>query len=135
METGGNYTTQVTSSTASGAYGFLDGSWGGYGGYRRARDAPPEVQDAKAAELATYILKRNSGDVSTIPVSWYIGHVPRRRRVGHGAAGRGEHGSRHASTRRRWLAMYAQILGQPDAWVRRGAGVAAVDTRPTCRTT
>ena len=28
METGGNYTTQVTSSTASGAYGFLDGSWG-----------------------------------------------------------------------------------------------------------
>ena len=76
METGGDYTVSVTTSTASGAYGFLDSSWGGYGGYARAKDAPPAVQDAKAAELATYILDRNGGDVSTIPVSWYIGHVP-----------------------------------------------------------
>ena len=41
MESGGDYTVQVTTSTASGAYGFLDSSWGGYGGYWRARDAPP----------------------------------------------------------------------------------------------
>ncbi|MET0459504.1 MAG: M23 family metallopeptidase, partial [Ilumatobacteraceae bacterium] len=51
MESGGDYTVSVTTSTASGAYGFLDSSWGGYGGYRRAKDAPPAVQDAKAAEL------------------------------------------------------------------------------------
>ena len=76
METGGDYTATITTSTASGAYGFLDSSWAGYGGYRRAKDAPPAVQDAKAAELATYVLQRNGGDVSTIPVSWYIGHVP-----------------------------------------------------------
>ena len=76
METGGDYTVAVTTSTASGAYGFLDSSWGGYGGFARAKDAPPDVQDAKAAELAMYILERNGGDVSTIPVSWYIGHVP-----------------------------------------------------------
>jgi hypothetical protein len=47
METGGNYTVSVRTSSASGAYGFLDSSWGGYGGYARARDAPPAVQDAK----------------------------------------------------------------------------------------
>ena len=41
METGGNYTVAVATSTASGAYGFLDSSWGGYGGYARAKDAPP----------------------------------------------------------------------------------------------
>ena len=76
METGGDYTVAVTTSTASGAYGFLDSSWGGYGGYARAKDAPPAVQDAKAAELALSILNRNGGDVATIPVSWYIGHVP-----------------------------------------------------------
>ena len=76
IETGGNYNTSITSSSASGAYAFLDSSWGGYGGYLRAKDAPPAVQDAKAVELATYILQRNGGDVSTIPVSWYIGHVP-----------------------------------------------------------
>ena len=52
MESGGDYTVSVTTSTASGAYGFLDSSWGGYGGYARAKDAPPAVQDAKAAELA-----------------------------------------------------------------------------------
>ena len=76
MESGGNYTVSITTSTASGAYAFLDTSWGGYGGYARAKDAPPEVQDAKAAEHAVAILARNGGDVSTIPVSWYIGHVP-----------------------------------------------------------
>jgi murein DD-endopeptidase MepM/ murein hydrolase activator NlpD len=133
METGGNYTTQVTSSTASGAYGFLDSSWGGYGGYRRARDAPPEVQDAKAAELATYILNRNNGDVSTVPVSWYIGHVPIGAEwdtvppVGANTITPREYQSR-------WLRMYARILGQPEAWVGTTPAWTAVDTSATCRT-
>ena len=83
MESGGNYTVSITTSTASGAYGFLDSSWGGYGGYARAKDAPPEIQDAKAAEHVAAILARNGGDVSTIPVSWYIGPCAGRRRVGH----------------------------------------------------
>jgi hypothetical protein len=77
LESGGNYTAKNPSSTASGAYQFLDSSWAGYGGYRRAADAPAHVQDAKAREYAQQILDRNGGDVSTIPVSWYIGHVPK----------------------------------------------------------
>ena len=76
VESGGDYTAVARGSTASGAYQFLDSTWAGYGGFRRARDAPPAVQDAKAVELATSILARNGGDVATVPVSWYLGHVP-----------------------------------------------------------
>ena len=42
-------------------------------------DAPPAVQDAKAAELVASILDRHGGDVTAVPVVWYIGHVPDRR--------------------------------------------------------
>jgi len=132
METGGNYRTQITSSTASGAYAFLDGSWDGYGGYRRARDAPPAVQDAKAAWLARYILDKNNGDVTTIPVSWYIGHVPRGAEwdtvppVGANVLTPREYQAR-------WMAMYAKVLGTPELWVT-GTGSWA-PAGPVCRTT
>lgn len=132
METGGNYRTQVTSSTASGAYAFLDSSWDGYGGYRRARDAPPEVQDAKAAWLANHILERNGGDVSTIPVSWYIGDVPRGAEwdtvppVGANVLTPREYQAR-------WMAMYAKVLGQPNTWVTGVAG--SLPLGSVCRTT
>ena len=76
LESGGDYAARARGSTASGAYQFLDSSWDGYGGYRRASDAPPAVQDAKAAANVTTILERNDGDISAVPVVWYIGHVP-----------------------------------------------------------
>lgn len=50
-ESGGNYRAKNPRSTASGKYQILDSTWNGYGGYRRAMDAPPAVQDAKAKEL------------------------------------------------------------------------------------
>lgn len=50
-ESGGNYLAENDYSTASGAYQIIDGTWAGYGGYYHAADAPPSVQDAKAAEL------------------------------------------------------------------------------------
>ncbi len=42
------YTAQNRTSTASGAYQFLDSTWGHYKGYAKARLAPPEVQEEKA---------------------------------------------------------------------------------------
>ena len=76
LESGGDYTARARGSTASGAYQFLNSTWGGYRGYQRASDAPPAVQDAKAASDVTAILDRHGGNVSAVPVVWYIGHVP-----------------------------------------------------------
>ena len=136
METGGDYATTITTSTASGAYAFLDGSWGGYGGYARAKDAPPAVQDAKAAELAAYVLARNGGDVSTIPVSWYIGHVPVGAEWDTVPVPTAGNKLTPRQYQDRWMKRYAQIIGDPSAWVSSNGGAppAAADISTTCRT-
>ena len=76
VESGGNYTARARGSTASGAYQFLDSTWHGYGGYTSAWQAPPVVQDAKAAEHVQGILDAHHGDVTAVPLVWYIGYVP-----------------------------------------------------------
>lgn len=50
-ESGGSITAQNPTSTASGKWQFINGTWNGYGGYAEAWQAPESVQDAKAAEL------------------------------------------------------------------------------------
>lgn len=65
-----------TGATASGAYQYTNGTWNNYGGYKRAKDAPPDLQDERARGDVTRFLERHNGDVSLIPVLWYIGHVP-----------------------------------------------------------
>lgn len=47
-ESGGDYSAQNSSSTASGAYQYLDSTWGGHMGYARAMFAPPRIQDKRA---------------------------------------------------------------------------------------
>lgn len=76
LESGGDYTARAARSSASGAYQFIDSTWEGYGGFPSAWQAPPEVQDAKAAEMVVAILDAHDGDLAAIPVVWYIGTVP-----------------------------------------------------------
>lgn len=55
-ESGGSYTAQNPTSSASGKYQMIDSTFqgteaGSASGYRSAKDAPPAVQDAAAAEV------------------------------------------------------------------------------------
>lgn len=76
IESGGDCAAEAPGSTASGAYQFIDSTWDGYGGYPRASDAPPAVQDRKAAESVAAILDEHDGDIAAVPVVWYLGHLP-----------------------------------------------------------
>jgi hypothetical protein len=67
----GDYSAEATGASASGAYQIVDATWGGYGGYRHAADAPPDIQDAKAAEMVDETLDAYHGDVTMVPLSWY----------------------------------------------------------------
>jgi muramidase (phage lysozyme) len=57
--TSGLWTAENPTSTASGAFQFVDGSWKAYSrsaglsGYARASSAPPRVQAAVAAHVIT----------------------------------------------------------------------------------
>jgi len=56
FESGGDYTAQNKTTTASGAYQFINSTWQqyagqiGYGQYQTAASAPPAVQDAVFAQ-------------------------------------------------------------------------------------
>lgn len=71
LESGGNYTAQNGYSTASGAYQFTNGTWGNYGGYGRAAQAPPAIQDARAASDVRRFLGSYNNDLRAVPGNWY----------------------------------------------------------------
>lgn len=81
-ESGGNYGAQSKSSSASGAYQFIDSTWQGltkkYGigqEFGKAKLAPKEIQDAIAKAYVNDILKQAGGDVSKVPLAWYTGNT------------------------------------------------------------
>ena len=82
MESGNNYTAQNPTSSASGAYQFIDSTWQsltkkyGIGAeYKSAKDAPPGIQDQVAQRYLSEILEKANGDVSKVPVAWFTGNV------------------------------------------------------------
>lgn len=78
-ESGTNYTAQATGSQASGAYQFEPTTWAEYAnasGYAQyankpAKTAPPAVQDAVAAYMATTYYKQHGGNWMDVAESWY----------------------------------------------------------------
>lgn len=81
-ESSGNYNAQAKTSTASGAYQFIDSTWNNltkkYGigqEFGKAKLAPKEIQDAIARAYVNDILKEAGGDVSKVPLAWYTGNI------------------------------------------------------------
>lgn len=75
QESSGNYNATGPSTkygNATGAYQFIDSTWGGYEGYQSAKDAPPEVQDARAAQLMTEYFEE-FGRWDLVAVAWHAG--------------------------------------------------------------
>jgi muramidase (phage lysozyme) len=83
-ESSGDYRVQnpTPGQTASGAYGYTDGTWRSltakYGvgtEYKSAKEAPPAIQDTISANYVREILLENNNDVTKVPVIWYTGNA------------------------------------------------------------
>ena len=117
---GGNYTARSPSSSASGAYQFINSTWRnltnkfGIGKeYRTAADAPPQVQDAVAAAYVSDILRRNNNDLSKVPLEWYTGNSAGIMSASAVAANNGQTGNVYVDD---WMRRYFKITGKsPEA--------------------
>lgn len=114
LESRGDYTIAPNKGNASGAYQFIESTWNGYGGYQHAYQAPPAVQDERAAADVLRFLEMWNNDVSMIPVMWYY---PRAARdvtlmdiVPVPSAG---NILTVREYQQRWLAVWAFLSGQP----------------------
>jgi hypothetical protein len=82
MESGNNYQAQNPTSSASGAYQFIDSTWqsltkkAGIGTeYKSAKEAPAAIQDQIAQMYLQEIMGKAGGDLSKIPTAWFTGNV------------------------------------------------------------
>lgn len=113
-ESSGNYRAEASTSTASGAYQFTDGTWrsvsaaAGYSGYSHAADAPPAVQDAVAGWYVKDILNRSNGDINAVPNEWYTGNIYGNMTQKQLAA---NNGLTSAQYRANWFRSYNNLTG------------------------
>jgi hypothetical protein len=115
-ESGGDYSINSKSSSASGAYQFIDSTWRSltrkYGignDYARAAEAPPQVQDAVAAKYVEEILSQNGGDVSKVPLVWYTGNAQGQMSS---EAIRANNGLTAQAYQQKWLSDFSRISGK-----------------------
>lgn len=115
-ESGGDYGARSKSSTASGAYQFINSTWRGltqkFGigtEYRTAADAPPNIQDAVAAEYVKDILRRNNNDLSKVPLEWYTGNSAGQMSASALAANNGLTPQTYVD---KWMQDYMKISGK-----------------------
>lgn len=76
VESGGNYKAkgpQTKYGQATGGYQWLDSTWAGHGGFKRAADAPPEVQEARALSDFQGLVKKYGGDMRKVAMAWHGG--------------------------------------------------------------
>jgi hypothetical protein len=77
QESRGDYHAENPTSTASGAYQYIDGTRDGYQGYRHAGDAPAAVQDAKMRQDTQAAFDR-LGDWERVIASHFAGEGGQR---------------------------------------------------------
>jgi uncharacterized protein (TIGR02594 family) len=82
MESGNDYQAQNPTSSASGAYQFIDSTWqsltkkAGIGTeFKSAKEAPAAIQDQIAKLHLQEIIGKAGGDISKIPTAWFTGNV------------------------------------------------------------
>jgi hypothetical protein len=110
VESGNNYRSDTADGSASGAYQFVDETWNNFRGYKRAVDAPPGVQDERAAILVGTTLQRYG--LEAVPIQWYYPRALRdpswMDRVPNP-----EYGNKLTvrEYQQKWLGVYAQLAG------------------------
>lgn len=114
-ESGGDYTKANPTSSASGAYQYIDSTWQAltkkYGigtEYSRAKDAPAEIQDEIARRDVQDILKRVGGDISKVPNVWYTGNAEGKMTEKQLAANKGLTSEMYQQD---WMKRFAKISG------------------------
>jgi len=115
-ESGGDYNIRSKSSSASGAYQFIDSTWRSRAQaagvdiqkYPRAYMAPPEVQDKVADVYISEVLRQNNNDVSKIPLVWYTGNAQGRMSANALAVNKGLTPQAYQAS---WMKTYQQMGG------------------------
>ncbi len=118
LESGNRYNIGLNAGGASGAYQFIQGTWDGVARRagrgdligRRPYTASNADQDALARRLVDEAMG-GTGDITRVPVVWYIGHVPQGAEwdvVPHPEAGNRSTPRQYQAA---WMGIYRRVTG------------------------